>query len=171
MDRVEPEVLARPNREARSEANRYAAIRVTNRYSAPPRRAFDAWLDPEVAGRWLFATATRPIPHVEIDSRVGGSFRFVDRRGRETVAYTGQYLEIVPERHLVFTLSMDPHPKVVTRVTVAIASLAKGCALKLIHEKLPRERASYMEGRWTGILYGLGVTQDSITARFHHEQE
>jgi uncharacterized protein YndB with AHSA1/START domain len=148
-----------------------AAIRVMHRYGAPPLHAFDAWLDPGVAGRWLFATASRPIAHVEIDGRVGGLFRFVDRRARETITYKGQYLEIASARRLVFTLSMDPHPNLVTRVTVAIASLARGCALKLIHENVPWDRASYLEGRWTGILYGLGVTLDSISTTLHHEQE
>jgi hypothetical protein len=28
-----------------------------------------------------------------------------------------------------------------------------------------------LEGRWTGILYGLGVTLDSISNTLDHEQE
>ena len=108
---------------------------------------------------------------IEIDGRAGGSFRFVDRQAGETIEYTGRYVEIVPERRLVFTLSMEPHPNVITRVTVAIAPLAKGCVLKLTHDNVPRSHASYVEGRWTGILYGLGVTLDSISTTFHHDQE
>lgn len=149
--------------------HRYAAIRVTHRYAAPARCAFDAWLDPEIAGRWLFATASRPMAQVQIDGRVGGSFRLVDRRARETIAYAGRYLEIVPDRHLAFTLSMDPHPKVITRVTVTIASRAEGCSLELIHENVPEERVDHMEGRWSGILYGLGETLESISTTLHHE--
>lgn len=80
-------------------------------------------------------------------------------------------MEIVPDRRLVFTLSMEPEPNLVTRVTVAIAPLAKGCTLKLTHENLPRAHASHVEGRWTGILYGLGVTLDSVSVLFHHDQE
>jgi uncharacterized protein YndB with AHSA1/START domain len=119
----------------------------------------------------LFATASQPMAHVEIDGRVGGSFCFVERQAGETARYMGQYVEIVPDRRLVFTLSMEPHPDVITQVTVAIAPLAKGCALKLTHENLPRAHASYVEGRWTGILYGLGMTLDSVSATFHHDQE
>jgi len=41
----------------------------------------------------------------------------------------------------------------------------------LTHENIPRPHAAYVEGRWTGILYGLGVTLDSAAATIHHDQE
>ena len=165
--------LARPERKkrSRSEAQRYSVLRVARRYRAPSARVFNAWLDSEVAGRWLFATAWRPLAHVEIDARVKGSFCFVDRRNGEIMEYTGEYIEIVPHRRLVFTLSMEEHPPAITRVTVEIAPLKKGCELKLTHENVPHDRASHIEGRWTGILYGLGVTLDSASTAFHDYQE
>ena len=52
-------------------------VRVPHRYKASPERVFDAWLNPVLASHWLFATASRPLVHVEIDARVEGSFRFV----------------------------------------------------------------------------------------------
>ena len=133
-------------------APRRTAIQVKKRYDAPSRSIFNAWLDPEVAGKWLFATASQPMAHVEIDGRVGGSFCFAERRVDETARYTGQYVDIVPDSRLAFTLSMEPHAEVVTHVTVAIAPLAKGCMLNLTHENIPPAHASYVEGRWTGIL-------------------
>ena len=109
--------------------------------------------------------------HVEIDGRAGGSFCLVERQGGKDIAYTGRYVEIVPDRDLAFTLSMAPHSNVITRVTVSIAPRAKGCALSLVHENVPQGRANYFEGRWTGILYGLGVTLDSLSATIHHDEE
>lgn len=150
-------------------APRHIAIRVKKRYDAPSRCIFGAWLDPKLAGKWLFATASQPMAHVEIDGRVGGSFCFVERQADETVTYMGQYVQIVPDSRLAFTLSMQPHLDVVSRVTVAIAPLAKGCTLELTHENVPRVHASYVEGRWTGILYGLSVTLDSRFATFGPE--
>jgi uncharacterized protein YndB with AHSA1/START domain len=167
LRRVGPPAFASPERagRSRSKAQRYGAIRVTRRFSARSDHVFNAWLDPGIAGRWLFATASRPMAHVEIDARVEGSFCFVDRRDSEITEYTGEYIEIVPERRLVFTLSLEENPHVVTRVTVEIAPLTKGCELTLTHENLPQDRASHIEGRWTGILYGLGVTLDSASRR------
>jgi uncharacterized protein YndB with AHSA1/START domain len=164
---------ARAAREKRStsKTQRPAAIRVTHRYDAPPARVFDAWLDPGVARRWLFATASRPMAHVEIDARAGGAFCFVDRRDDETARYTGEYVEIVPHHRLVFKLSLENRPHVVTRVTVEIALLKKGCELTVTHENVPRSHAEPMEGRWTGILYGLGVTLDSAVPAVPHDQE
>ena len=157
VNRVDSLASLHRYRETRSEVKQFAAIRVTRRYGVSQPRVFGAWLDPEVAGRWLFATASQPMTHVEIDGRIGGSFCFVERRAGETNKYTGQYVEIVPDRRLVFTLSLKPYPNVITRVTVAISPLAKGCALELIHENVPWDHASYVEGRWTGIAtHGLG---------------
>jgi len=137
------------------------ALCVSRRFSAPPERVFHAWLDPQIAGQWLFATALRPMARVEIDARVAGSFCFVDRQHRETIEHTGEYIEIVPHRRLVFTLSTDSRPHGITRVIVEIAALKKGCELVLTHENVPPDYASYTKGRWTGILYGLGVTLNS----------
>jgi uncharacterized protein YndB with AHSA1/START domain len=149
-----------------------AAVRVTQRYAAPPARVFDAWLDPGVAGQWLFATASRPLAHVEIDAHVAGSFCLVDRRDpADRTRYTGEYVEIVRPRRLVFTLSTTKHPHVDTRVTVEIAPLSKGCELTVFHENVPPEDAEHMEGRWSGALYGLGATLESTKKPDHHDQE
>ena len=155
----------------RAPALRNAVIRVTRRYGVSSARVFDAWLDPEVAGQWLFATALRPLARVEIDARVQGSFCFVDRRYGAIAEYTGKYVEILPHRRLVFTLSTQEHPQVTTRVRVEIAPRSKGCEMTVIHENVPREHAENMEGRWTGILYGLGMTLDRPSTGFHHDQE
>ncbi len=173
MGRVES--AASPSREGgkryRSAAQRQARIRVKRRYAASSARVFDAWLDPEVARKWLFATASRPMAHVEIDARVEGSFCFVDRRDGESTEYAGEYIEILPHRWLVFTLTMEKYPHVIMRVSVEIAPLTNGCELTLTHENVPQDRASHIEGRWTGVLYGLGVTLDSASTTFHHDQE
>src|SRR5688572_29378780 len=134
-----------------------AQVRVSQRFDAPPERVFDAWLDPSVAAAWLFATASHPAARVEIDARVGGSFRFVDRRGRSGTEYTGEYVEIARPRRLVFMLSQETGPQSVTRVTAEVLPLERGCELRVVHEDVPRDHASRTEGRWAGMLYGLGT--------------
>jgi len=142
----------------------HSTIRVTRRYHAPAARVFAAWLDPQVAGRWLFATSSRPLAHVEIDARVDGSFCFVDRRVGDVTRYTGEYLEIAPHRRLAFSLCIDASPRFDTRVTVDIVALPVGCEVRLTHDNVPADDAEQVEGRWSGILYGLGVTLNSALA-------
>ena len=138
------------------------SIRIDARFEASPERVFHAWLDPDVARRWLFATAMRPIAHVEIDARVGGSFRFVERRESGDVEYRGQYVEVAPSERLVFTLVLAERHRAATRVIVEIEERAVGSNVALAHENVPLDLASGVEARWSGMLYGLGVTLDSI---------
>jgi uncharacterized protein YndB with AHSA1/START domain len=155
-----------------SKTQQVTTLRVTRRYGVPAGRVFDAWLNPAVARLWLFATASRPLAHVEIDAHVNGLFCLVDRRnGGDMTRYVGEYIEIVPPRHLVFTLSAAKYAYVNTRVAVEIAALTKGCKLTLIHENVPRPHADHAEARWIGVLYGLGATLDSAPTLFHDHQE
>ena len=57
-----------------------AEISVTHSFIPAPEQVFDAWLDPSIAGRFLFATRTGEMIRVEIEPKVGGQFTFVDRR-------------------------------------------------------------------------------------------
>ena len=133
-----------------------AAIRVARRFSAPPERVFHAWLEPALAGRWLFATASQPTTVLDIDPRVGGSFRLAERCNGARTEHTGEYVEIVPHRRLVFTLAMADRPRVLTRVTAEIRPRGAGCELAVSHENVPPDCAGETEARWTGVLYGLG---------------
>jgi uncharacterized protein YndB with AHSA1/START domain len=69
------------------EARSPVAVRVTRRFSAAPERVFDAWLDPEMIGRWMFGPALRDedVVRSALDKRVGGSFSFVVRREGEEI--------------------------------------------------------------------------------------
>ena len=132
------------------------ALRVTHRFEAPAERVFEAWLDPAMASTWLFATASQPMAHVEIDARVGGKFRLLERAGDAGTEYRGKYVEIVPHRRLVFTLSLR-NSRVVTRVVAEIVPIGTSCELRVTHENVPPDHAARVEGRWAGMLYGLGT--------------
>lgn len=127
-------------------------VRVSRRFSASAERVFDAWLDPEKAGRWLFATPTGQMVRVEIDACVGGQFAFVDRRDGEDVEHVGEYLEIDRPRRLVFTFSVPKYSSVSTRVTIEIQPLGTGCALTLTHENVLPDYGTRTEAGWTMIL-------------------
>ena len=134
----------------------HVEVRVTQRFSAAPDRVFDAWLDPRMAGKWLFATAWRPMSGVTIDARVGGSFHFEERRDGMCVIQAGRYVEIARPRRLVFTLSSEKRPQGI-RVRVAIVPLETGCEISVVQESVLPGDAISTEGRWSGMLYGLAA--------------
>jgi uncharacterized protein YndB with AHSA1/START domain len=139
------------------------SLQVVRRFDASAERVFDAWLDPNTAGKWLFATESGQMVRVEIDPRVGGSFNFTRRDG-DDVEHVGEYLEIDRPRRLVFTFSVPKFAKQVTRVTVEIVPLESGCQLTLTHEDVLPEWASATEAGWTMILDTLARTLGSGTA-------
>ena len=132
-------------------------VRVTHRFTASPERVFDAWLDPERARRFLFATPTGQMVRAETDPRVGGQFTFTDRRDGQDVIHTGEYLEIDRPRRLVFTFAVLTYSSVVTRVTIEIVPLDSGCELTLTHEGVLPEYAERGVEGWSRILDGLAA--------------
>jgi uncharacterized protein YndB with AHSA1/START domain len=130
-------------------------VRVTHHFNASPERVFDAWLDPQTAGKWLFATPTGKMVRMEIDARVGGRFVIVDRRNGEDVEHTGEYIEIDRPRRLVFTFGVPKYSPLFTKVTVEIEPAASGCDLTLTNEDVPVEYLASNEKGWIGILVGL----------------
>ena len=146
---------------------RRTVVRVARLFRTSAASVFAAWLDAGTAGQWLFATASQPIEQVEIDPRVGGAFRLIERRHGQITEHTGRYLEIEPPRRLAFTLSLEARTRDVTRVAIDIVPRPAGCRLVLAHENVPAEMAERTRDRWTGILYGLGVTLDAAPFKTH----
>ena len=138
-------------------------VRVVRRLDASTSDVFAAWLDSERAGTWLFATASRPVTEVSIDARVGGAFRFVERRDGAIDEHCGRYLEIIPTRRIVFALRTSLLAGVATRVCVEIASRGRGTALTLTHDDVPAGMRQRIRSRWSGILYGLAVVLDDTS--------
>jgi uncharacterized protein YndB with AHSA1/START domain len=134
-------------------------LRIARRFSHPPERVFDAWLDPASLGRWLFATEGGEMLRVEADPRVGGEFIIVEKRGVALAEHFGRYVEIDRPRRLAFTFSTDRESNP-TLVTVDIVPTADGCELTLTHEMDPQWAAYADRARegWTMILEGLATT-------------
>ena len=130
-----------------------AEFSVTHSYAATPERVFDAWLDPAIARRFLFATPTGEMIRAEVDACVGGQFTFVDRRpDMGDVLHTGEYLEIDRPRRLVFTFGVPQFNTGYTQVTVEIASAGGGCHVTLTQSQVPAEWADRSKEGWTMIL-------------------
>lgn len=133
-------------------------IVVTRHFDAPPELVFDAWLDPQRVGHWLFATPTGEMKRVELDARVGGEFVIAEQRGDILAEHFGRYVELDRPLRLVFTFSAerkdDPAPSL---VTVEIEPSATGCELRLTH-RIDAKWAAYADRThdgWTMVLVGL----------------
>ena len=133
-------------------------LQVTRSFAATPERVFDAWLDPAIAPRFLFATSTGEMLRVEIDARVDGKFLIVRRDNGEDIEHVGEYLTIDRPRRLVFTFAVPKFSAQATQVTVEIAPAANGCTLTLMHEGVLPEWAERAQDGWGKILAGLDDT-------------
>lgn len=141
-----------------------ATIRASRRFTASAEQVFDAWLDPEQAGKWLFATPTGKIVRVEIDARVGGRFCIADRRDGEDVEHVGQYLGIDRPRRLVFEFGVPRYSPLFARVTIEIVSLDSGCDLTLTTDGVLLEWADATRQGWTMLLGSLAQVVDGGAA-------
>lgn len=129
---------------------------VSRRFEASPQRLFDAWLDPDAVGAWLFATPGGISKHVEIDARVGGGFAIHEQRGETLATHFGTYLEIVRPSRLVFTFAGDRNgPSSV--VAIDIHADGSGSLLTLTHRLDPdwADFEASIRAGWAGILEGL----------------
>ena len=129
-------------------------VRASHSYAAAPQTVFDAWLDPKIAGRFLFATPTGRMVKAEIDPRVGCRFVFVDRRpDMGDVEHVGIYVEIDRPRRLVFDFAVPAYEPTITRVTLDFAPSGSGCDLTLTHEGVFEEYVTQTQGGWSMIRF------------------
>jgi uncharacterized protein YndB with AHSA1/START domain len=139
-----------------------AVVRVTHWFGAAPERVFDAWLDPDMIGRFMFGPSVRDeeIVRLSLDARVGGTFSFVVRRQGQEIDHVGRYVEIDRPRRLVFTWAVAPDAIDASRVSIMIEPQGSGCELTLTHEMQPKwsDFAPRVETGWRTMLSALGKT-------------
>jgi uncharacterized protein YndB with AHSA1/START domain len=97
-------------------------IRMTRLFSAPRHLVFEAMTRPEHVRQWWGRLGEGySVPVCEIDLRVGGAWRFVNRHPKGEAVFYGEYREITPPRRLVFTEIFEPFPDTVSVVTTEFA--------------------------------------------------
>jgi|SRR5262245_1791278 len=137
-------------------------VRVSRRFSVSPERVFDACLDPEIIGKWMFGAAVREeeVLRIAVDPRVGGSFSFLVRRQGQEIDHVGKYREIARPRRLVFTWGIAGESDDESVVIIEIVQLENGAELTLTHELDPKwaDFASSAEASWAKMLDALVAT-------------
>ena len=120
----------------------HATFVIDRTYDAKPARVFAAWTSPEHKSQW-FGNPAKPDPGSQLDFRVGG--RELNKGGPDGGAvytYDGVYQEIVPDRRIAFSYTMDMDQ---TRISVSIATVefkAEGEGTRLIYT----EQGAYFDG-------------------------
>ncbi|CAN7252120.1 SRPBCC family protein [Phenylobacterium sp. LjRoot225] len=139
------------------------SVVVTHRYAASPERVFDAFLDVNIARRFLFATATGEMIAAEIDPRIGRRYVFIERRpDMGEVRHVGEYLEIDRPRRLVFSFGVPQFDPGMTTVTIDIVPDGDGCRLTLTNDGVPKDYVDGNREGWTRILDGLLPAYDGV---------
>lgn len=93
-------------------------VRMTRLFDAPRALVFEVMSKPEHVKRWWGCLGEGySVPVCEIDLRLGGRWRFVNRHPKGEAAFHGEYREIDAPARLVFTEIFEDYPDVTSVVT------------------------------------------------------
>jgi uncharacterized protein YndB with AHSA1/START domain len=141
-------------------------VSVTHYFDASPERLFDALLDPEMIGKWMFGPALREeeVLRIVADARVGGSFSFLVRRQGQEIDHVGKYREIDRPRRLIFTWGIAGESEDESLVIIEIVPQETGAELTLTHEMDAKwaDYASRTEAGWAKMLEALAAPLGQI---------
>jgi len=137
-----------------TQQQRTVALQIRRTFQAARDRVFRAWTTPEEIKQWK-APGDRTTPLVEVDLRVGGTYRIHMRSpdGAE-VRLVGVYREVDPPKKLVYTWRWETSPEMgETLVTVEFLERGPATEVVLRHELFGTEdtREKHEYG-WRGSL-------------------
>jgi uncharacterized protein YndB with AHSA1/START domain len=94
------------------------SVRMTRLFDAPRALVYEVMTKPEHVKRWWGQLGEGySVPVCEIDLRVGGKWKFVNRHPKGEVTFYGEYRELNPPSRCVFTEIFADFPDVVSVVT------------------------------------------------------
>jgi uncharacterized protein YndB with AHSA1/START domain len=148
----------------------HAVVRLERTIPAPPHRVYRAWLDPDLAVRWM-APGSLQATRVEIDERVGGTYRVWQSGpdGEPAGGFESELLELVPDERIVFLWRFVGPDRVAdpthdSRLTITLRETPEGAtALTLVHERLEALDAA-MPGMADAARAGWGQALDALAA-------
>jgi uncharacterized protein YndB with AHSA1/START domain len=136
-------------------------IRMTRLFDAPRRLVFEAMTRPEHVKEWWGRLGDGySVPACEIDLRVGGKWRFVNRHPKGEAAFYGEYREIAPPDRLVFTEIFADYPDTVSVVTTVFTEEAGKTRITATVRYPSREVRDMVKA--TGMEHGAGISYDQL---------
>jgi len=136
-------------------------IRLTRLFNASPELVFEVMSQPEHVKQWWGRLGEGySVPVCEIDLRVGGKWRFVNRHPQGEVCFYGEYREIAAPGRLVFTEIFEQYPDTVSVVTTELRSEGNKTRLTATVKYPSREVRDLV--RATGMEHGAGKSYDEL---------
>ena len=136
-------------------------IRMTRLFDAPRQLVFEAMTKPEHVKQWWGRLGDGySVPVCEIDLRVGGAWRFVNRHPEGEAVFYGEYREITPPSRLVFTEIFEPYPDSVSVVTTEFTTEGSKTRMTATVRYPSLEVRDMVLG--SGMATGAGVSYDRL---------
>jgi uncharacterized protein YndB with AHSA1/START domain len=136
-------------------------IVMTRLFDAPRQLVFDVMSQPQHVKQWWGQLGEGySVPVCEIDLRVGGAWRFVNRHPKGEVTFYGKYVEISPPDRMVFTEIFADFPDVVSTVTSVLTEEGGKTRLTATVRYPSREVRDMVLG--TGMEKGAGLSYDRL---------
>jgi uncharacterized protein YndB with AHSA1/START domain len=151
-------VVARKKRESQRTTVQKKSERevvVTRTFDAPARLVFEAWSKPELFKKWWVPRSMgMTLRSCELDLRTGGKYRLVfGDDPANPMAFFGRYLEVVPNKRIVWTNEESGEPGSITAVTFEERG---GKTLLVMSELYPTKEA--LDAAGTGAQEAMNET-------------
>src|SRR5262245_30518966 len=136
-------------------------VRMTRVFDAPRALVFEAMTKPEHVKEWWGRLGEGySVPVCEIDLRVGGKWRFVNRHPKGEVTFYGEYREISLPNRIVFTEIFADFPDNVSVVTATFSEEGKQTRMVVTVDYGTQEVRDIVLG--TGMARGAGISYDRL---------
>ena len=136
-------------------------IRLTRLFDAPKQLVFEVMTRPEHIKEWWGRLGPGySVPVCEVDLRVGGKWRFVNRHPNGEAVFYGEYREISPPDRVVFTEIFAPYPDAVSVVTSVLTEESGKTRLTATVRYPSREVRDMVAA--TGMAKGAGISYDRM---------
>ena len=136
-------------------------IVLTRLFNAPRHLVFEAMSKPEHIKRWWGNLDDGySVPVCEVDLRVGGKWRFVNRHPKGDAEFYGVYKEIHPPGRIVFTEIYAPFPDAESVVTATLSDENGKTRLNATSSYPSKEIRDMVLS--TGMERGAGISYDRL---------
>jgi uncharacterized protein YndB with AHSA1/START domain len=136
-------------------------IRMTRLFDAPRRLVFEAMSKPEHITQWWGRLGDGySVPVCEVDLRVGGTWRFVNRHPKGEAAFHGVYREVAAPDRVVFTEIFEEFPDAESVVT-AVYTEEHGKTRLTATVLYPSREVRDMVLK-TGMQHGAAISYDRL---------